>query len=258
MEIYIGNKKIVSGTKIIIYDILLWSSNICALFVYLECICKVHRKYRVSFRLDKCDFLKPRVEYVRHDVTNDGNCPASTKFSMINDRKIPERGENLFSFIGLINFYHRYAPYMEIRLKPLRKLLKQYYRKTIHIMACIPDLISIFEELKVTIISSPMLARFDPLKPTFLKIDWSGEEMGWTLMQPTDDIESTKATNVLLKCGECTYDFSKDGVRLNPVRFGSRAYTDFERKYHSFVGEAPSGRCAISQNRHYLWGTNFW
>ena len=35
MEIYICNRKIVSGTKIIINSILLRSSNICALFVYL-------------------------------------------------------------------------------------------------------------------------------------------------------------------------------------------------------------------------------
>ena len=72
--------------------------------VYLVCICAVFRKYRVSFRLDKCDFLKPRVEYVGHDVTNDGNYPASSKFSIINDWKITERGESLFSFISLINF----------------------------------------------------------------------------------------------------------------------------------------------------------
>lgn len=81
----------------------------------------------MSFRLDKCDFLKQRVEYVVHDVTNDGNCPAASKFDMINDWSLPEKGESLFSFIGLINFYHRYAPYMEIRSKPLREFLKVYY-----------------------------------------------------------------------------------------------------------------------------------
>ena len=43
MKIYIGNKKIVYSTKITIDAILLWNSNICALFVYLECICKVFR-----------------------------------------------------------------------------------------------------------------------------------------------------------------------------------------------------------------------
>ena len=52
--------------------------------------------------------------------------------------------------------------------------------------------------------------------------------MGWILMQPVDDIESTKATKALLKCGEYTFDLSKDGARLRPVRFGSRACTDFE------------------------------
>ena len=127
MEIYVGSVKVVSGTIIVIDDILLWCSNVLLIRIYLECICKMFRKYRVSFCLDKCDFFKPRIEYVGHDVTNDGNCTASSKFNMINDWVIPEPVESLFSFIGLINFYHRYAPYMEIRLKPLRKLLKTYY-----------------------------------------------------------------------------------------------------------------------------------
>ena len=67
---------------------------------------------------------------------------------------------------------------MEIRLKPLRKLLKQYYRKIIPSMDWEAALISLFVEVKVTIISSPVLARFDPLKPTFLYTDWSAEGMG--------------------------------------------------------------------------------
>ena len=119
-------------------------------------------------------------------------------------------------------------------------------------------LISLFEVFKVIITSSPVLTRFDPLKLTFLKIDWSAEGIGRILMQPADDVESTKATKSLLKSGECTFDLSKYGVRLRQIRFGSRACTDYERKYHSFVGEVSSGRWAISQNRHYLWGNNFW
>ena len=120
--IYIDNRKMMFGARIIIDDILLWYSNVCALFVY--CICKVTKKYWVIVWLDKCDILKPRVEYVGYDVTNDGNYPVSSKFSMINYCKILERGEMLFSFLSLINFYHQYAPYIEIRLKSLRKLLK--------------------------------------------------------------------------------------------------------------------------------------
>ena len=76
---------------------------------------------------------------------------------------------------------------MEIRLKRLRKLLKQYYRKPIPLMAWTPDLISFFEEITLTITSSTVLVRFDSLKFTFLKTDWSAEGMGWILMQPVDD-----------------------------------------------------------------------
>ena len=67
---------------------------------------------------------------------------------------------------------------MEIILKSLRKLLKQCYRKTIPLMAWSPDLTSLFDELKVTISPSPVLAKFDPLKSTFLKTNWSAEKWG--------------------------------------------------------------------------------
>ena len=94
MEVYISEKKLVFGTKIIIDDILLWYSNVDALLIYFECNCRIFRKYRVSFRLDKCDFMKPTVEYVGHDITNDGNCPASSKFDIINNWHLPERSES--------------------------------------------------------------------------------------------------------------------------------------------------------------------
>ena len=70
------------------------------------------------------------------------------------------------------------------------------------------------------------------------------------MIQPVGDVESTKSAKALLHSGEYTFDFSKDGDRLQSVRFGSRACIDFERKYHSFVGEAASGRWSTSQNRH--------
>ena len=147
---------------------------------------------------------------------------------------------------------------MEIRLKPLRRFMREHYRQAIPIMAWAPKLITLFEELKIALTSSPVLARFDPDKPTFLKTDWSAEGMGWILMQPADDSDSQHATKLLMKTGQCLFDLNKDGPRLRPVQFGSRSCTDFERKYHSFVGEAAAGRWAISQNRHYLWGNNFW
>ena len=65
-----------TGSKGIIDDILIWSTDPTLVLTYFECVCKIFQKYRVSFRLDKCQFLNERVEYVGHDLTPAGNCPA--------------------------------------------------------------------------------------------------------------------------------------------------------------------------------------
>jgi hypothetical protein len=64
------------GCRVIINDILLFSSDLPTLLNYLDCVCQIFIKYQVSLsKLPKCDFLKRRFEYVGHDITADGNCP---------------------------------------------------------------------------------------------------------------------------------------------------------------------------------------
>ena len=86
-----------------------------------------------------------------------------------------------------------------------------------------------------------MLARFDPDKPVFLKTDYSAEGMGWILMQPATNPESTTAIKQLRSSGNCLFDLSLSGPQLQPVAFGSRACSDIESKWHSFTGEIASG-----------------
>ena len=71
--IYLNKTNIVSGSCTIIDYIIIICRNLDAILIYLEFVCKAFLKYRVRFRLKKCDFLKNRVEYVVHDVTKAGN-----------------------------------------------------------------------------------------------------------------------------------------------------------------------------------------
>ena len=56
--IYLNKIKLVYVSRTIIDKIILLCSNLDKILIYLECTCKVFLKYRVSFRLNKCDFLK--------------------------------------------------------------------------------------------------------------------------------------------------------------------------------------------------------
>lgn len=257
-QIHVNGKLLIIGSKVIIDDILSYSNNIDFLLIYVDCICAVFIKFRVSFQLKKCDFLKDRVEYVGHDLTAQGNCPAESKFDLIKNWPLPSWGPSLHSFIGLINFYHQYIPFFEITLKPLRALERQYRRKNIPASAWTQELQSLFQDFKELIISSPLLARYDPTKPTFLKTDWSAYGMGWILCQPDDSPLSLKAITKLQSTGECDFDLTMKGPRLRPIAFGSRACLNTEQHFHSFVGEIACGRWAIAQNKKFLWGSHFY
>ena len=49
---------IICNDKIIIDDILLYSNNVNTLIYYFSCVAQVFTKYRLSFKLTKCDFFQ--------------------------------------------------------------------------------------------------------------------------------------------------------------------------------------------------------
>ena len=172
----------------------------------------VFLKYRVTFQLKKCKFLTDRIEYVGHDITPDGNCPARSKFDLITDWPVPASGPTLGSFIGLLTFYNCYCPWFEIRVKPLRTLERVHHRKPIHTPLWAPPLLSLWDELKIGITSSPCLARYDASKPCFLKTDWSALGLGWILMQPNNSPASVRALHTLCTTGICHFDVTMGGA----------------------------------------------
>ena len=136
-----------------------------------------------------------------------------------------------------------------MRLKPLHGLVKNVYRKPISHKAWTPELRTLFADLKICITSSPVLARFDPSKITFMKIDWSSEGTGWIIMHPADDNESGKATTHLRAIRECSFELSKNGARLKVIAFDSCSCNNNERNFRSFTSEGACGCWAIEKTK---------
>ena len=101
---------LICNDKIIIDDGLLYSNHVPSLLHYFSCVIQLFTKYRLSFKLKKCDFFKPRVEFVGHDLTTYGNCPTESKFDLTQHWPLPPNVISLLFFIGLCGFYSRYCP----------------------------------------------------------------------------------------------------------------------------------------------------
>ena len=248
----------ITGSAVIIDDLLLRSTSISLLLLLVECFFRVYLKYRTTLKLPKCDFFKKKFEFVGHDILPHGNTTASSKYGLIQDWKLPETAESLHSFISLCNFYNKFLPLFELKIVPLRRLCAQYNRKRLPNEVWTPELKTLFESLKDDLTSAPVLARFDSSKPVFLKTDWSAIGMSFILMQPENGTASRKATDTLLSTGQCLFDLKMAGPRLQPFASGYRACTETEKHYHSFVGESAALRWAIAKNKDYLWGQKFY
>ena len=161
----------VTGSAVIVDDLLLWSTSKSLLYLLFECYCRGYLKYRTTLKLKKCDFLKKRFEFVGHDILQNGNTTASSKYDRINDWKLPASADSLHSFVSLCNFYNKFIPYFELKVAPLRSLYIKYNHKNIPDKEWTPELQKLFSSLKQDLTSEPLLARYDSTKPIFLKTD---------------------------------------------------------------------------------------
>ena len=168
--------------------------------------------------------------------------------------RISPNAISLFSFISLCGFYSRCCPLIETNIKPLRKLQRVFHRKPIPITSWIPSLITLFDDCKNRLVTSPLLLRYDSSKSSFLKSGWSTGWMGYLLMQADESPQSLAALTLLKDTSKCTFGLSLGDSRLRPVFFGSRSNQTFEVHYHSLVCEVACGRWEISCYRKYLWG----
>ena len=118
--------KIFYDSKIIVDDILIYSNHIPTLFHHFSWFAEDFTKYRLSFKLLKFDFFLPRIEYVGHDLTADGNCLPQSKFEFIKQWPLPPHSVSLLSFITLCSFYNDYTCLVASDSWRFRKLQDKY------------------------------------------------------------------------------------------------------------------------------------
>ena len=228
---------IVSGSRTIIDDVLLWCNSTSVLLLLFECVLQVLVKYRVSLKIEKCHIFSNWFKYVGRDILQTGNTIANSEYKLVHKWKQPGIGDDLRSFVLFYNFYARFILTFQVQCKPLRDIYRRGGKSVIPDAAWTSPLSAMFVSLKTSITSSPLLVRFDSTTPLFLKTDWSSTGMGYILMQPDDSADAQVATTKLSDKNECDFDLSLVGSHLRPILFNSRSCTATESHYHGFVGE---------------------
>ncbi|CAK9821240.1 Retrovirus-related Pol polyprotein from transposon 17.6 [Anthophora retusa] len=127
---------------------------------------------------DKCEFLKPELEYLGHVITAEGVKPNPKKLEAVKNFKLPKTPTDIKSFLGLAGYYRKFIRNFSKIAKPLTDLTKKDtpFRWTEKEQ-------NSFDTLKEKLCSSPVL-KFPNFNEQFvLTTDASNEGLGAILSQ---------------------------------------------------------------------------
>ena len=145
--------------------------------------------------LSKFFFAQSQVEYIGHLVSHKGVKPVASKVEAIHQWPVPQSTKALWSFLGLVGFYHRFIRgYFTIAAPLVKTTTLEHFQWATQAQTT-------FEQLKQALSEAPILALPDFQLPFTMETDASSVGMGVVLVNH-EDFDDVKK-NLLDKGGEC-------------------------------------------------------
>jgi hypothetical protein len=173
-------KKKIEEDLIIVYmdDILAFFKTINGLKKIKQIILEKAWEYDLCFKAKKCEFRKPKIEYLGLVVEEGKLAIDPAKLKGILDWPAPKTVKEVWSFIGFGNFHHCFVKGFSHLAHPLHDLLKKD-KKFVWSEECQES----FDQLKKQFTEEPILMMPDHLKPFQIQVDSSLFATGGILTQ---------------------------------------------------------------------------
>ncbi|GBG60189.1 hypothetical protein CBR_g3433 [Chara braunii] len=136
------------------------------------------REANFKINAKKCKWVKTQVLYLGHVLDGDGIKPEDSKIAAIRDWPTPRTLTELWSFLGLANYYRKFVRNFSTIAAPLRRLLKKEA-----IWKWDKDFTSSMKKLKQALIEYLVLKAADPSLPFVVTTDASQYGIGVVLQQ---------------------------------------------------------------------------
>ena len=81
-------------------------------------------KTGLRLKREKCDFMKNSIIFLGHIIDSKGIRPTDNKIEAITNAPAPVNIQQLRSYLGSLNYYHRFLPNLSSLLSPLHQPLR--------------------------------------------------------------------------------------------------------------------------------------
>ena len=184
----------------------------------------------VTIHSGKSEFGKTELDFLGHRLSAEGLSPDPKKIQALMDMPDPANITELRAFLGFVTYLSKFLPNMATMAKPLTALLKMDWDWSEECKAAT-------HAIRQQLVSHPVLALFDPQKPTRLEVDASGCGLGAVVLQQH---ASTSTEH-----------------EWRPVYYASRKLSPPEVRYAAIEKEALAVSWGVQRFRGFVTGTPF-
>ena len=120
----------------------------------------------LRLRIEKCSFMQESCVYLGHRLGAEGIHPTNEKLLVLQNAPEPKSVSELRSYLGMVNYYHKFLKNRSAVLAPLHELLQKdtpWHWGSAQSQAV--------EESKALLQSSQVLVHYDPRLPLVLSCD---------------------------------------------------------------------------------------
>lgn len=208
-------------------DVIVYGSNQKEHDERLEKVLRRFRQMNVTLNDSKCIYGVTELQFLGHILSEKGVRPDIDKLESIRNFREPKSGEEVRSFLGLVNYVGKFIPDLATLTDPLRRLTKQHQSFA---WGCEEQ--AAFDKLKKHMASPTTLGYFDVVDRTQVIADASPVGLGAVLIQINDR-----------------------GPRI--ITYASRSLSDVEKRYAQTEKEALALVWAVERFHFYLYGRSF-
>lgn len=197
---------------------------------HLDILRKVFHRLKsanLTLNREKCKFCRPELYYLGYVVNENGLQVDPNKVKAILEIPTPKNPKQVRQFCGTASWYRRFISNFATRIQPLTTLLKKNKK-----FVWGEDAENAFQDIRNSLVNSPVLACPDFEKPFVIACDASGVGLGAVLSQSTDD-------------GEVV------------IAYASRTLTKNEMNFSATERECLAVIFAVEKFRPYVEGTRF-
>ena len=218
---------LIATGKVAVYldDILIFSSTLDEHRKVVHEVLRRLEEHDLYLRPEKCEFERDEIEYLGLVIRQGRVSMDPIKVKAITGWPKPNNLRDLRGFVGFANFYRRFIKDFSRIARPLHDLTKKdvpfIWGETQQ---------KAFDTLRDAFVKDPILATWDPNRPTRLEVDASGYATGGVLSQRLDD-----------------------GL-WHPIAYRSESMTEAERNYEIYDREMLAIIRSLEDWRHFLEG----